>query len=583
MGQLALPDYTTYVDYVRANPSETNQLLDTILINVTEFFRDPEAWDVIANSILPFLLKRLRTGDSFRAWVAGCSSGEEAYSLAILVAEFFGPRITEFDIKIYATDVDDSALNTARRGEYPAERLRRVRPEWRHKYFSSATLPRVHRDIRRMLIFGRSDLAQDAPISHVQMIVCRNVLIYFDSITQMHILTPLHYALDPGGILFLGKSQSKLSNSTMFKPVDSRWRIFRKNHAEEGREIRRSSSSRKDEPMTPNEKSPREEELARVKLYYSALLEVLEPGIFSLDGNDVLLTENKSALALWGLSGSKLVGQHIAESALASRCPELVQRLEESHRNPGKQVKFDCAVKVDDGQHMLAVSIRPVNGENGQRAGSLIYAEDISHREKLQTTIEQLEATGEELQSANEELETTNEELQSTNEELETTNEELQSTNEELETTNEELQSLNEELENMNEELEERTTELNQLNSRYAETLQSMPWPVVMIDRQEKIQLWNAAAQRVFGVGATSVVGVDLDHLPIDSEVRKTIVRRCRSVMEKGKTSILREQRVRIDHEVDAFDLHVSPVSRGDGGMEGVLIMFGPAEAPRLA
>ncbi|HWC18824.1 MAG TPA: protein-glutamate O-methyltransferase CheR, partial [Terriglobales bacterium] len=266
MGQLALSDYSDYANYIRGNPGETNQLLDTILINVTEFFRDPAAWDVIADDILPFLLKRLRTGDNFRAWVAGCSTGEEVYSLAILVAEYFGPRISEFDIKIYATDVDDTALNTARRGEYPPERLRRVRPEWRHKYFSAGPLPRVNRDLRRMLIFGRSDLAQDAPISHVQMIVCRNVLIYFDSMTQTHILNRFHYALDPGGILFLGKSESKLSNSTLFQPVDSRWRIFRKNLSQEGNEIPRSSPSRRDDTMSNNEGSPRDQELARIKL-----------------------------------------------------------------------------------------------------------------------------------------------------------------------------------------------------------------------------------------------------------------------------------------------------------------------------
>ena len=577
MGQLALPDYSAYVDYIRANPVETNLLLDTILINVTEFFRDPAAWDVIADDILPFLLKRLRTGDSFRAWVAGCSTGEEVYSLAILVAEHFGPRISEFDIKIYATDMDDSALNIARRGEYPAERLRRVRPEWRHKYFSSGPLPRVNRDIRRMLIFGRSDLAGDAPISHVQMIVCRNVLIYFDSITQTHILNRLHYALDPGGILFLGKSESKLSNSTMFKPVDSRWRIFRKNHAEDGRDIPRTSSHPKDELMTPNQNSPREQELARLKLYYSALLEVLEPGIFSLDVNDVLITENKSALALWGLSGSKLVGQHIAESALASRCPELVQRMEESHRNPGRHIKFECPIKIDDIQHTLAVSIRPVTGENGQRVGSLIYADDVSHREKLQTTIEQLEATGEELQSANEELETTNEELQSTNEELETTNEELQSTNEELETTNEELQSLNEELENMNEELEFRTRELDSLNSRYAETLERMPWAVTVLDSEGKVRFWNSAAQKLFDLQANSVIGLELSQLPIQPTLRDALVRRRKS-MDAGKTpTLLRNQELRFKRWTLKFDVHLTPLSR-DGGKPSLLLMFAPQQ-----
>src|SRR5689334_16072960 len=159
MSQLTLNSYESYLEYVRGNPAETNQLLNTILINVTEFFRDPAAWDVIREDILPYLLKRLRIGDSFRAWVAGCSTGEEVYSLAILVAEYFGSRISEFDIKIYATDVDENALTVARRGEYPPERLRRVRPEWRQKYFSNAKMPRVVRDVRRMLIFGRSDLA----------------------------------------------------------------------------------------------------------------------------------------------------------------------------------------------------------------------------------------------------------------------------------------------------------------------------------------------------------------------------------------------------------------------------------------
>jgi two-component system CheB/CheR fusion protein len=206
----------------------------------------------------------------------------------------------------------------------------------------------------------------------------------------------------------------------------------------------------------------------------------------------------------------------------------------------------------------------------------------VTDREKLQRTIQQLEATGEELQSANEELETTNEELQSTNEELETTNEELQSTNEELETTNEELQSLNEELENMNEELEQRTQELNLLNQRYGETLRSMPWPVVLVDRQETIQLWNSAAQQLFGVGATSVVGVDLDHLPIEGNVRKALVRRCRTVMEKTRPSVLRLENVRINHDVGDFEVHFTPVpGRNKNEVEGVLIMFGPVQARR--
>src|SRR5438270_7727947 len=580
MGQLSLQDYQSYIEYVRANPTETNALLDTILINVTEFFRDPTAWDILAQDILPYLLKGLRTGDSFRAWTAGCSTGEEAYSLAILVAEYFGGRVSEFDIKIYATDADENALHAARRGEYPPESLRRVRPEWRHKYFSSGDQPRIHREIRRMLIFGRSDLAQDAPISHVQLILCRNVLIYFDSITQTHILNRLHYALDPGGILFLGKSESKLSTSSLFRPVDSRWRIFRKDHAHPGNDIPRVSATKGNAAMTTTDGSAKSHEAAQTKLYYRALLDVLEPGVFALDANDVLIGDNKSARDLWGLSGNKLVGQHIAESALARQCPILVDKLEETHRNATTAVRFECDVKASDESRTLAVTLRSVMGESGDRVGTLIYADDVTHREKLQTTIEQLEATGEELQSANEELETTNEELQSTNEELETTNEELQSTNEELETTNEELQSLNEELENMNEELEFRTRELDQVNSRYAETLERMPWAVTVLDSEGRVQFWNSAAQKLFDMEANSVVGLELSQLPIQPALRDSLVRRRKTMDGSNTATLLRNQELRIKRSTSKFDVHLTPLNQ-DSGKPSLLLMFAPQSDER--
>jgi two-component system CheB/CheR fusion protein len=241
-------------------------------------------------------------------------------------------------------------------------------------------------------------------------------------------------------------------------------------------------------------------------------------------------------------------------------------------------------------ERVLNVILRPVMTSSDKRQGLIIYAEDVTARERLQDTVAQLETTGERLQSANEELETTNEELQSTNEELETTNEELQSTNEELETTNEELQStneelattneelqsLNEELENMNEELGHRTQELHQLSQRYAETLKSMPWPVALVDNAELIRLWNAAAQRVFGVGAGSVVGVGIDSLPVQLELRTALIRRYRSVLQKGKASILHTASLNTRHDLGDFDVHFTPVFDNNREVEGVLIMFGP-------
>src|SRR5205814_2923634 len=248
----------------------------------------------------------------------GCASGDEVYSLAILIAEYFEGKVAEYDIKIYATDVDENALNAARRGEYPAERLKRVRPEWRAKYFAGQKMLRVVREVRRMVIFGRSDIVHDAPISHVQMLICRNVLIYFDSLTQRHILDRLHYALEPGGVLFLGKSESKLGSSVLFQPINSHWRIFRRLPLAEP-DLRRPR--REEQVATDGTSSGSGKELDTLKLFHHALLEVLSPGVLALDTRDVLVNENDSALKLWRLTGTKLTGKPIRETPLATKCP----------------------------------------------------------------------------------------------------------------------------------------------------------------------------------------------------------------------------------------------------------------------
>ena len=302
------------------------------------------------------------------------------------------------------------------------------------------------------------------------------------------------------------------------------------------------------------------------------------------------MNHNDALVQVFGLNDNKLVGRRLQNTELAYRCPELSRRLESLRRSSGEMVQFQCNASSMGEDRILNVVLRPVVAGDDKRAGIVLYAEDVTARERLQDTIVKLENTGERLQSANEELETTNEELQSTNEELETTNEELQSTNEELETTNEELQStneelattneelqsLNEELETMNEELGHRTQELHQLSQRYAETLKSMPWPVALVDRVEMIQLWNAAAQRVFGVGTGSVVGVGIDSLPVQAEVRAALIRRYRSVLQKGKSSILHNQSLKGRQDLGDFDVHFTPVFNNNREVEGVLIMFGP-------
>ncbi|HKW24912.1 MAG TPA: CheR family methyltransferase [Terriglobales bacterium] len=570
MSEVNTRGYSNYLEKIHQDPHEVDRLLNTILINVTEFFRDPQAWEAVRTEVLPGLLRAVKPGDTFRAWCSGCASGEEPYSLAILISDFLRDKLADHDIKIYATDIDDEALTTARRGEYAAEHMRRVRPEWRERYFSGSARLRINREQRRLVIFGRSNLIVDAPISHCHLIVCRNLLIYFDTATQKQILGRMHYALEPGGVLFLGKAESKLSESHLFRPLNLRWRLFQR--FDDRAETLGLPPTRETEAGNPR-MDKTSQQLQMLQLYHHYILDSLKSGIMELDSTDIVVNHNEAALGIWALPGAQLQGQRLQNTEIVTRCPEMARHLEESRRKP-EPVEFQCSLRADSQEKTIHVSIRAIVSPEGERTGTLIHCDDISVQEKLQTTIEQLEATGEELQSANEELETTNEELQSTNEELETTNEELQSTNEELETTNEELQSLNEELENMNDELEQRTRELHEVTARYAETLRRMPWPVMLVDREETIQLWNAAAQKLFGVSATSVVGISMDRLPLEQSLSRTLIRRCRAVFKSQKGAVLHQLAFRIGAARLVFDVHFTPIAR-DASMEGVLIMFG--------
>jgi len=571
MFQLNIGSFADYSDYVRKNTGEINELLNTILINVTEFFRDAPGWEILAREILPGLLKPLKAGHSFRAWSAGCASGEEAYSIAILLAEHFGTRIQEYDIKIYATDIDEEALNMARRGEYPAEALRRMRPEWREKYFHGKDLLRVDREVRRLVIFGRSNLALDAPISHVNLLTCRNLLIYFEPDLQKQILNRLHYALDPGGILFLGKSESQLTNSAQFRRLNPRWRIFQRitgsASAEERAQLRASNGVQADPSLRRDQM-----DVARLQQHY--LLETLRVGILGMGANDIITQNNHAALTLCGLQPADLVGRRLQETDFFSRIPELRSELQASRLND-ESIHFQTRIKTGAEEKLLDITVRPMLDDKGKRNGTLIYLEDQTLQEKLQTTVEELESTSEELQSANEELETTNEELQSTNEELETTNEELQSTNEELETTNEELQSLNEELETTNQELEDRTKELDQVNSVYSQTLEKIRLPVMLVDQDLRIEFWNGRALRLFGFKNKPPMEITLDQLPLSRELRNVLVRRHRSVLLKEEPTIAHGQFLGGKRNLTA-DIHFSVIPREDN-TNNVLIMFEPS------
>lgn len=397
-------------------------------------------------------------------------------------------------------------------------------------------------------------------------------MIYFDSELQGHILKRLHYALEKGGVLVLGKSESQLSHSSLFRVVHPRWRIFQRLETE-SREHRHQT--RLLGPREEDHLAKAKPDYSLEKLYHKALLETLKPGVLLLDPRGVIVNDNQAALRFWGVKDESVTGKNIQDTLLSSRCPELLTRLAELQNTSNQISQFEHTVAGDDdGERQLSITLKSITAPSGDRVGVLIYVEDVSPRQKLHHTIEELQTTGEELQSTNEELETTNEELQSTNEELETTNEELQSTNEELETTNEELQALNEELGTTNEELEVRTKELDELNERYSETLERMPWPLMLvIEDSGKIQLWNAASEKLFGLPGKSVIGLQLRQLPFPERMRNVLTRSYRDSLLRRKPKIVHGCHIDLQAFTGELDVHFTPLVQ-ENGSQGVIVAF---------
>jgi len=352
MQQLSVDTFQEYGEFIRQKPAETTELLNTVLINVTRFFRDPQAWEVLREEVLPILFRGRIAGSSFRVWCAGCATGEEPYSAAILLTELLGPRVKEYEIKIYATDHDEIALNVARRAEYAPETVRGVSPEIKAKYFAGERTLRVVRDVRRMVIFGRSNLLSDAPISHVDLLICRNVLIYFDAVAQAHIMSRLKYALNDGGILFLGKSESQLKGDADFIPVNAKWRIFQRRSAGANGEWPNAGKT----TMAPDSRQESQQALNKLKLYSETLLSTLESGILIIDAEDTVVSQNEKVQKLFALS-TRMVGQKLQHTELLQRCPELKQYVEQSRSSPAKPVHFDCYPSPNT---VVTVTVKPI-------------------------------------------------------------------------------------------------------------------------------------------------------------------------------------------------------------------------------
>jgi two-component system, chemotaxis family, CheB/CheR fusion protein len=495
-----IDSYEKYLAYLERNPGEFVHLFNTILINVTAFLRDEEAWTLLESEVVPRIRDTREPKEAIRVWSAGCATGEEAYSLAMVFAEVFGEEDFMRRVKIYATDVDDDALVQGRHATYTADQIEGVPPDRRERYFERSNGKFVFRkDLRRQVIFGRNDLIQDPPISKIDLLAARNTLMYFDAETQLQILENFHFALKDDGYLFLGKSEAVVARTNLFAPIDLKRRIFAKVPSAGRRRRLRGPDLADALPQ-----------LASETLVRQAGYEAVPVAQIVIDRDDRLILANLQARIFFGLT-PRDIGKALKDLEVSFRPVELRSRIEQvltdNHIISLREVEWSIGADV----RYLDVQLAPLTASTGEMVGVGITFTEVTRYRRLQEALQEskreMETAFEELQSTVEELETTNEELQSTNEELETTNEELQSTNEELETTNEELQSTNEELETMNEELQERTNALHEANTFLDAVLASLEAGVAVLNTEFEIEAWNQGARELWGLDPEEAVG----------------------------------------------------------------------------
>jgi two-component system CheB/CheR fusion protein len=523
MAQLGFTDYTDYLDHLEMHGDEFTALFNTILINVTGFFRDAEAWEHLSTQILPELLTNRRPTEPLRVWSAGCASGEEAYTLAMVLTELLGPTEFRDRVKIYATDVDQEALTHARQGSYSEREVGGIPPELLERYFDLTAGRYVFRkDLRRSVIFGRNDLVQDAPISRVDLLVCRNTLMYFTAEAQGRILSRFYFGLAPAGVLFLGKAEMLLTHGALFTPIDLRRRIFR-----EAPRPPQANGVLLGDVTPPSSRA----ELSGLDVLRNEALMAAPLAQIVVTSDGLIAVVNRQAEQLFGLS-ERDVGRQLRDLDVSYRQIELRRHIEQSQAERRTVRLKDAHFSRGGAQVSLEIEISPLVGAGNEIVGVTVGFHDITDVRRLQDELEQtnrqLETAYEELQSTNEELETTNEELQSTVEELETTNEELQSTNEELETMNEELQSTNDELQTINDELQSRTGELDGANGFLQAILTSLRAGVVVLNPELQVRVWNREAQEMWGLRPEEAVGQHFLNLDIGlpTERLRSLIRR---------------------------------------------------------
>ena len=589
MGLARVTKVADYARVLRQTPSEVTALADDLLINVTGFFRDPEAWEALRTCVVAPLVEAREDDSTIRAWVTACSTGQEAYTLAMLLVEEVERTGKNIDIKIFATDMADRTLANARQGVYPGGIESEITPERLERFFQREdSVYRVRPDLRARVVFAPQNVLRDPPFSRLDIVTCRNLLIYLQPELQQRVLGLLHFGLRDGGALFLGSSET-VGAGNLFDIIDKRARIFRRvgpsRHGAVEFQLSRKAMAMYREPSSVLDHAPIPTRLTLGQLTMRALLEHHVTGAVTIDREFRILYYHGNTSPFLRQPAGEPTRDLIAvvRDTVRGAVRAAVQRAAEQtepivienawiERENGARTQVAVTVSriesKSDGDSGFVVSFRELGLWPPPQAAGYAASDDGEDslrrlREELQTTIDQLQASNEELKVAHEEVVSTNEELQSTNEELETSREEMQSLNEELSTVNSQLQAKMEEYQSVN----------NDLTS----LLTSTDIAVLFLDRNFRIRRFTPRVVELLDVIATDI------GRPLSDLARKfddpTLFEDAAGVLER---LVPAEREVRVD--IDRwFVRRVTPYRTAENRIDGVVITFSETTARRDA
>ena len=552
MGIHQIDKIASYIRYLQENTQELDLLFKELLIGVTSFFRDSAPWEQLRESVIPALLASRPAGHALRAWVPGCSTGEEAYSLAMVFKEAMEaskPPKT-FKLNVFATDLDKDAINKARQGVYPANIAADVSPERLKRFFAKVEHGyRVGTEIREMVVFAPQSLILDPPFTKLDMLSCRNLLIYLDSEMQKKLMPLFHYSLNPGGLLFLGSAETVGGFTDLFASLGGKTRLYR-----------RTESATRAEPIEfpPAFASPlpagteaRPETKTPSSLQSLADQLVLElyslPAVLVNDKGDVLYVSGRTGKYLEPAAGK--ANWNIFVMARTGLRYELTNAFEKVLRQEGAVALRGLRIENNGGDYFVNVTLQRLEKPEPLRGLVMIVFADVAA--PLETPVQGRSRKGPgrsarlaeleqkhqqvcmELQTTREVMQTSQEELRSTNEEMQSTNEELQSTNEELMTSKEEMQSLNEELQTVNTELQAKVDEFSRSNNDMKNLLNSTDIATLFLDNDLKVRRFTTQATKIIKL-ITGDMGRPITDLGLRPALSRTYGRRARGVAEAG-------------------------------------------------